>query len=310
MKSMNKTILITGANSGLGKEAARQLAGLQETERIFLGCRNEAKAIAAKADLERETGRSIFEIVLMDVSSVESVRSAVTGMNQPVDALIMNAGGMGGKAPGQLTSDGVTQMFAANVLGHVALLEEMLKAGKLNQVAVFAGSEATRGVKKMGMKRPTLDTGSVEELATVIDGSFFGGKLDPMQAYGYIKYVGTLWMSAMARKHPHLKFITMSPGNTSGTAVMDDLPFLMRGIFKKIMIPYIMPMMGIVHSVEKGAHRYVTAITDPQLKSGVFYGSRPNALTGPVMDQSTIFPQLNDQRIQDNAEAAIHQFVR
>ncbi len=310
MKTIHKTILITGANSGLGKEAARQLAGLKETERIFLGCRNEAKAIAAKADLEQATGRSIFEIVLMDVSSVESVRSAVAGLDQPVDALIMNAGGMGGKAPGQLTSDGVTRMFAANVLGHVALLDELLKTKKLNDVAVFAGSEATRGVKKMGMKRPKLEAGSVEELATVIDGSFFGKKFDPMQAYGYIKYLGTLWMSALARKHHNLKFITMSPGNTSGTAVMDDLPFLMRGIFKKIMMPYIMPMMGIVHSVEKGAQRYVTAITDPSLKSGVFYGSKPNALTGPIMDQSTIFPQLNDHRIQDNAEAAILRFIR
>ncbi|MCF8238804.1 MAG: SDR family NAD(P)-dependent oxidoreductase [Saprospiraceae bacterium] len=310
MKTTHKTILITGANSGLGKEAARQLAGLKETVRIFLGCRNEAKAIAAKEDLERTTGRSIFEIVLMDVSSVPSVQKAVAGLDQSVDALIMNAGGMGGKAPGQLTSDGVTQMFAANVLGHVALLEELLKAKKLNHIAVFAGSEATRGVKKMGMKRPKLETGSVEELASVIDGSFFGNKYDPMQAYGYIKYLGTLWMSALARKHNGTNFITVSPGNTSGTAVMDDLPFLMRGIFKNIMIPFVMPMMGMVHSVEKGAARYVTAITDPQLKSGVFYGSRPNALTGPIMDQSTIFPQLNDHRIQDNAVEAIHRFIR
>ncbi len=310
MKTTHKTILITGANSGLGKEAARQLAELKETERIYLGCRNEAKAIAAKEDLERATGRSIFEIVLMDVSSIKSVRKAVAGLDTPIDALIMNAGGMGGKNPGQLTSDGVTQMFAANVLGHVALLNELLKTKKLNDVAVFAGSEATRGVKKMGMKRPKLDTGSVEELASIIDGSFFGKKYDPMQTYGYIKYLGTLWMSALARKHSGMKFITISPGSTSGTAVMDDLPYLMRGVFKKIMIPYIMPMMGMVHSVEKGAKRYVTAITDPQLKSGVFYGSRPNALTGPVMDQSTIFPQLNDHRIQDNAAAAIHQVIR
>ena len=41
---MNKTILITGANGGLGKDAARQLALLDGTEKIYLACRNEAKA--------------------------------------------------------------------------------------------------------------------------------------------------------------------------------------------------------------------------------------------------------------------------
>ncbi|MFT4735570.1 MAG: NAD(P)-dependent dehydrogenase (short-subunit alcohol dehydrogenase family), partial [Arcticibacterium sp.] len=55
---MNKSILITGANSGLGKDTARQLGLIKETEKIYLACRNELKAKAAKADLEKTTGRS------------------------------------------------------------------------------------------------------------------------------------------------------------------------------------------------------------------------------------------------------------
>ena len=94
---MNKSVLITGANSGLGKESARQLAMINETEKIYLACRNLERAEEAKQSLEKSTGRSIFEIVLMDVSDPKSVRSAVAGLNEPVDALIMNAGGMGGK---------------------------------------------------------------------------------------------------------------------------------------------------------------------------------------------------------------------
>ena len=116
---MNKSILITGANGGLGKESARQLAMLKETERIYLACRNQSKAQEAKQSLESSTGRSIFEIVIMDVSKPDSVRSAVAGLNEPVDALIMNAGGMGGKSPMEMTSSGVTSLFAANVLGHI-----------------------------------------------------------------------------------------------------------------------------------------------------------------------------------------------
>jgi len=49
---MNKSVLITGSNIGIGKEAARQLALLRETEKNYLVCRNEAKANEAKASLE------------------------------------------------------------------------------------------------------------------------------------------------------------------------------------------------------------------------------------------------------------------
>ena len=117
---MNEIILITGANAGLGKDAARQLALKKETKKIYLACRNEEKAREAKTDLEKITGQSIFEIVIVDVSSPKSVRTAIANLKEPVDALIMNAGGMGGKKPEAMTSDGVTSIFAANVLGHVA----------------------------------------------------------------------------------------------------------------------------------------------------------------------------------------------
>ena len=154
---MAKSILITGASGGLGKECARQLAMLDETEKIYLACRNEEKAKAAKLSLEQSTGKSIFEIVLMDVSNLNSVRAAVESISEPVEGLVMNAGGMGGKNPGEKTADGVIQMFAVNVLGHVVLLDELLKAKKLTKVVLYAGSEAARGVPKMGMKRPKLE---------------------------------------------------------------------------------------------------------------------------------------------------------
>ena len=102
---MNKSILITGANGGLGKDSARQLGLIKETEKIYLACRNETKAKAAKADLEKSTGRSIFEIIIMDVSNSDSVKLAVAELKEPIDALIMNAGGMGGKAPEKITTD-------------------------------------------------------------------------------------------------------------------------------------------------------------------------------------------------------------
>jgi NAD(P)-dependent dehydrogenase (short-subunit alcohol dehydrogenase family) len=306
----NKKVLITGANGGIGKDAARQLALIKETEKIYLACRNEDKALTAKQSLEQATGRSIFEIIIMDVSNPESVKSAVTSLKEPIDALIMNAGGMGGKNPEKLTKNGVTQMFAANVLGHVVLVDELLKADKLKNVALFASSEAVRGVKKMGIKPPSLKNSSVDEFASIFDGSFFENKMDPMEAYSYVKYGGTLWMSSEARKNPDIRFISMSPGGTSGTAVMDDLPPVMKFMYKNIMMPILMPLMGMVHKLEKGAKRYVDGINDASLSSGVFYGSNANVLTGPLIDQSSIFQDLNNATYQDNANEAIHRFIK
>ena len=98
----------------LGKEYARQLAWQDGTEKIYLGCRNEERAKAAKLSLEESTGKSIFEIVLIGVSDLDSVRAAVESLTEPIQALVMNAGGMGGPNPGQKTAEGVTQSFSVN----------------------------------------------------------------------------------------------------------------------------------------------------------------------------------------------------
>src|SRR5271170_4754199 len=91
---MNESILITGANIGLGKETARQLALKKETKKVILFCRNQAKAEAAKKDLEEKTGKKIFEIIIGDVTDANSVRKAVEEIKEPIDALILNAGGV------------------------------------------------------------------------------------------------------------------------------------------------------------------------------------------------------------------------
>lgn len=305
---MNKSILITGANIGIGKEAARLLALKKETEVVYLACRNENKANEAKSSLEESTGRSIFKVLIMDVSDTASVKIAVKTLDQPVDALIMNAGGMGGKNHSGLNKEGATMLFASNVLGHVVLVDELLKENKLNKVALFVSTEAVRGVKSMGMKRPDLKTSSVEEFSSIVDGTYFGDKMDPMQAYGHVKYMATLWMSSMARKYPDIRFISMSPGNTKGTNLTDDMGPVMKFMLKYIMMPVVMPMMGMAHSLETGANRLVKGISDESLKSGVFYASK-KGVTGPIADQSTLFPDLKNASFQDNAAKAIHSYI-
>lgn len=82
--------------TGIGKDTARQLAPRGDFEKIYLACRNEAEARTARADLERTTGRSVFEVIVVDTSDLGSVRSAIPQIERPRDALVMNAGGTGG----------------------------------------------------------------------------------------------------------------------------------------------------------------------------------------------------------------------
>src|SRR5271155_2200074 len=309
-QNQGKTILITGANTGLGKEMARQLALRGDFERIYLGCRNPAKAELAKKELEQVTGRSIFEVVIIDLSDMASVRAAAAAITPPLDAVVMNAGGTGGPTPASLTQDGVTEVFAQNLLGHVVLLEELISSGSLTEVAVLVGSEAARGVPKMRIPRPTFSSSSADEFASVIDGSFFAGdKFNVMLAYGQVKYLGALWMASMARRHPELRFVTMSPGNTAGTEALRDQPALVRIIANRILLPYVAPALGIGHKLDIGAKRLVDAVTNTSLTSGVFYASAAKTITGPVSDQAEIVPQLRDETIQDHAYTAIGRFV-
>ena len=300
-----KTVLITGANVGIGKEVARQLASRPEIARIYLACRNRDRATAAQAELEAETGRRIFDIVLMDVADPGSVRAGLAGVNGSIDALVMNAGGMGGKTPMAVTADGATYIFAQNVLGHVVLLEELVAEDRLGEVAVFAGSEAARGIPKMGFKRPSFSSNSADELVAVIDGSYFADrKPDVNLAYGQAKLIGILWMAYLARQYPDRRFITVSPGNTTGTQAPNDLKLPLRMAAK-----YVMPHLGITHKLDVGAKRLVDGVTDPALSSGVFYASAANKLKGPLVDQTDIFPDLANASFQDHANEAIHRFI-
>jgi len=299
-----KTVLITGANAGIGKEVARQLALRPEIARVYLACRNAERAQAAKAELEAATGRTIFEIVLVDVADPDSVRAGLAEISGSVDALVMDAGLIGPQTLG-LTADRVTTVFATNVLGHVVLLEGLLAEDRLGEVALFVGSEAVRGVPKLRMKGPSFVSTSADELASVIDGSYWvSHKPDFNLAFGQAKYIGALWMAYLARKHPDRRFLTVSPGNTTGTGAASGLPLPMRVAAK-----YVMPALGLAHKLDVGAKRLVDGVTDPTLSSGAFYASAANKLNGPMVDQGDFVPGLANPAFQHNANEAIHRFI-
>ena len=237
------------------------------------------------------------------------MRGAAASLPGAIDDLVMNAGGFGGPEPFAATCDGVASIVAANVFGHAVLLDSLIGSRLLKRSAVLAGSEAARGVPAMGIKRPVIEDGSTEAFAHLCDGSTFrSGKTAPAAAYAWTKLIGALWMNGLARAHPDLKLLTMSPGGTANTSVMDFMPQPGRFIIGKILVPRVFPLFGMAHAVDVGARRLVEAVLNDRFRSGVFYASRTK-VTGPVVDQATLFPALGDPVVQDNAAAAMRRFV-
>src|ERR1700757_1378525 len=115
----SKAVLITGANVGLGKEVARQLALAGDFDRIYLACRNTDSGRSAAADLARPTGKSIFTVMRMDLTDLDSVRIALSTLDGPLHSVVMNAGGTGGRTPLALTARGVTPAFRSHIPGPV-----------------------------------------------------------------------------------------------------------------------------------------------------------------------------------------------
>lgn len=121
-----RTALVTGANSGLGLQTAKALAGAGAT--VLLGCRNATRAEAAEREIAADAPRATVEIVeldLSDLASVERAAAAVSSRGEPLDLLINNAGVMA--PPRRETKDGFELQFGTNHLGHFALTGRLIE---------------------------------------------------------------------------------------------------------------------------------------------------------------------------------------
>ena len=89
-----KTIIVTGSNTGLGKEAVRHYVRLN-AEKVIIACRSLDKGEAAKNDIEATTRRSgVIEVWQLDLSSYESVKQFAARANslRRLDSIVENAG--------------------------------------------------------------------------------------------------------------------------------------------------------------------------------------------------------------------------
>ncbi len=141
----NKTIIITGANKGIGKEAAKHIAKLGA--KVYMACRSLDSANQAKEEIIKETGNQNVFVMHLDLADMKSVKSFADEFKQrenKLDVLINNAG-LWTKNK-KLSELGVEYTFTVNVLGHQLLthllIDELKNAAPsriINVASHFAG---------------------------------------------------------------------------------------------------------------------------------------------------------------------------
>ncbi len=186
--SYNFTVLITGANSGIGKECAKHFLALGAAK-VIIACRDEAKAHTAIEELLKEVGddkRKNLIFVKLDLSSLESVRGAAAEVCQQVDHLdvLLNNGGVMMCPNGWKSVDGFEYQFATNYLGHFLLTHLLL--GKL----------------KAAPKARIVNLTSIALLAGQMDfeSNFKHSQKDSFSTYAQSKLANHLFTVALAKR--------------------------------------------------------------------------------------------------------------
>ena len=121
----DRTVLVTGANDGLGLHLTDQLAA--RGARVVMACRNLEKAERAKRELLASHGDAALDVIPLDLGSLDSVKACadqVAARYPRLDAIVCNGGIMA--VPFGLTVDGLEQHMGVNYYGHFALVGRLM----------------------------------------------------------------------------------------------------------------------------------------------------------------------------------------
>ena len=135
-----KTVVITGGNTGIGKETAQELAA--RGGRVIIGCRDVKKSTAVVAEIRKNTSNKEVFFKKLDLASTDSIRHfarEILREESRIDILILNAGVM--HTPYMLTKEGFEFQFGINHLGHFLLthlLLDRLKESAPSRVVVVS----------------------------------------------------------------------------------------------------------------------------------------------------------------------------
>eukprot|EP00842_Homolaphlyctis_polyrhiza_P000364 jgi/Hompol1/1328/HPOL_005564-RA len=202
-----KTAIVTGANSGLGKETALALA--QRGATVVMVCRNPQTGASVREELVAATKNSDIKLSVVDVSRPKEIKAFVDSFqkdNKHLDILINNAGVLLNER--QETPDGIETTFATNTLG-VFVMTKLL----LPTLTATPGSRVIN-VSSGGMYNARLSTDDLESKSS------YSGEL----AYAQTKRAEVELTTKWAHVHPSITWYSMHPGWSHTAGVEKSLP--------------------------------------------------------------------------------------
>ena len=236
---MTKTILITGANTGIGRACAEQLA--EPGVRLILACRSRERTLPAMEEVARRGATAEFlKLDLGDLEGATKVAQAFARDNASLDVLINNAGLAGSRG---LTKDGYELAFGTNHLGHFAFtlpLLPLLEASKGCIVNVSSGNH---------YRASDLDFEAFRTSTKSRTG---------LPEYSASKLANVLFTAELRRRYPSISCSSMHPGRIASD-VWRSVPGFLRPILRLVL-----PM----DSVETGGAALVNAMRATESASG------------------------------------------
>jgi len=249
-----KIIIVTGANSGIGYESAKEFA--RKGAQTILACRSMDKAQAALDRIQAEIPGAPAEIMQLDLASLASVHQFATEFKAKydrLDILVNNAGIMW--APYSLTEDGFESHFATNHLGHFAL------TGLLLDLLLKTPGARVVTVSSSGHRTGTMDFDNL----LFENGQGYGRQW----AYGRSKLANLLFTYELQRRFEATGAGALAtaahPGgtNTNLTRYLDDRWYM------KASRPLV---EWFTQDAAMGALPTIRAAVDPLAKGGDYYG--------------------------------------
>lgn len=230
-----RTIVITGANTGIGAACAVQLAapGIH----LVLACRSEQKtAPVLEAVRARGAKATFLALDLSDLAQVSRAGASLAASEEHIDVLVNNAGIAGLRG---VTRDGFELAFGVNHLGHFAFTRPLLPAierckGRI--VNVSSGNHyKARGIPWERLREPTRSYTGLPE-------------------YGVSKLCNVLFTAELRRRYPNITATSMNPGQIRSDIWERRMPAPLLFVFERV---------ASLEPVEVGGERLAAVATRP-----------------------------------------------
>ncbi len=284
---VDKTVLITGANDGIGRATAERLA--RKGAHLVLACRNETKAQRTADYLVQATGNERIDTIPLDLADLGSVRAAselFLAEHPRLDVLINNAGVYCETL--ELTPDGYELQFGVNHLGHFLLTLNLLPAMQCSKLCGRVINVASAMHTKGG-----IDFGNLrgERGAKAYDGT---------SAYSQSKLANILFTKELDRRHgAELTTNCLHPG-VVGTSLANKKGKLFTKTIWSLYKPF-------ARSPESGADTSVYLASSPEVRevSGRYF----NPTQCLVKPSPTANNEQLARRLWEYSEAAVRDFL-